>query len=239
MIFVVGGGGPSASDAILTVTVPTGSTVTMTKSGVTLTPTMWVQAANNTLNCALFVIAPAQFSATTPWTVTATLGTDSATDTVLINSNKRYDVELDYSLHIVRSGVVKTELQKTDGTITSYSGYTKWQLNRTVSLLYLEVGNVTRFDKMTLTVRGGQSWRGGQTPGVGISSSVPTIDFNSGSVNPYSVFTALNNGSGSISSGTYEVDVSGISGRAVVWIFLSYENAIPNPYVDIVNWYLD
>lgn len=100
MIFVVGssgggGGGPSSSDAILTVTVPTGSTVTMTKGGVTLTPTMWVQAADPTLDCALFVIPPAQFDSVNPWTVTATNGTYTSSDTVTIDSNKQYDMELD------------------------------------------------------------------------------------------------------------------------------------------------
>lgn len=90
-----GGSGPSASDAILTVTVPTGSTVTMTKGGITLTPTMWVQAADNTLDCALFVIAPAQFDSVNPWTVTATNGTYTSSDTVTIDSNKQYDMELD------------------------------------------------------------------------------------------------------------------------------------------------
>ena len=101
MIFVVdssggGSGGPSASDAILTVTVPTGSTVTATKGGVTLRPTMWVQAADPTLDCALFVISPSLFDAQNPWTVTATLGTNTASDTVTISANKQYDMVINY-----------------------------------------------------------------------------------------------------------------------------------------------
>ena len=91
-----GSGGPSASDAILTVTVPTGSTVTMTKGGVTLTPTMWVQAADNTLDCALFVIQPSLFDAVNAWTVTATLGTETASATVTISSNEQYDIVMSY-----------------------------------------------------------------------------------------------------------------------------------------------
>lgn len=91
-----GGSGPSASDAILTVTVPTGSTVTMTKGGVTLTPTMWVQAADNTLDFALFVIAPSLFDAVNAWTVTATLGTASASKTIIISASAEYDVQIDY-----------------------------------------------------------------------------------------------------------------------------------------------
>lgn len=100
-----GGSGPSASDAILTVTVPTGSTVTMTKGGVTLTPTMWVQAADNTLDCALFVISPSLFDAVNAWTVTATLSDETASDTVTIDSNKQYDVELTYNYYLFKSGI--------------------------------------------------------------------------------------------------------------------------------------
>lgn len=89
-----GSGGPSASDAILTVTVPTGSTVTMTKGGVSVTPTMWVQAADNTLDCALFVISPSLFDSQNAWTVTATNGISSASATVTISTNNAYDMEL-------------------------------------------------------------------------------------------------------------------------------------------------
>lgn len=108
MIFVVGssggGGGPTAADAILTVTAPAGATVTATKGGTTLTPTLWTAAADATQECALFVISAAQFDATTPWTVTATSGTDTATDTVTIDSNKQYDVWLSFGYYLYRNG---------------------------------------------------------------------------------------------------------------------------------------
>lgn len=119
---MVGGGGGSLkdTDAILTVTVPTGSTVTATKGGTTLTPTMWVQAADNTLDCALFVIAPSMFDSQNAWTVTATLGTDTASDTVMISSNKQYDLVLSYRPYIYRRGYIDTALT---GGLTN-SGYT-------------------------------------------------------------------------------------------------------------------
>lgn len=108
MIFVVGssggGSGPSASDAILTVTVPTGSTVTATKGGATLTPTMWVQAADPTLDCALFAIPASMFDSQNTWTVTATLGTKTASDTIIISSNKQYDLLIQMTLYLYDSG---------------------------------------------------------------------------------------------------------------------------------------
>ena len=95
MIFVVGGGGKlKGTDAVLIVTVPTGSTVTATKGGTTLTPTMWVKAADASLDCAIFSIPASQFDSTTPWTITATDGTNTASTTVLITTNKEYEVSL-------------------------------------------------------------------------------------------------------------------------------------------------
>lgn len=107
MIFVVGGGGGGKlkdTDAVIVATVPTGSTVTATKGGTTLTPTMWVKATDSTLDCAIFSIPASQFDSTTPWTVTATLGTETASETVLITTNKEYEVELSYSLYLYNNG---------------------------------------------------------------------------------------------------------------------------------------
>lgn len=147
-VFNMVGGGSGGSlkdtDAILTVTVPTGSTVTAVKGGVTLTPTMWVQAANVTQDCALFVIAPTQFDSVNPWTVTATLGTDSATATVLINSNKQYDMELSYHYYLYNRGNQYTDITggyySTGSTVTieptkihftgSLDGYVLWSQNQ-------------------------------------------------------------------------------------------------------------
>lgn len=101
---VGGGGGVKDTNAILTVSVPTGSTVTAAKGGITFTPTMWVEASDNTLDFALFVIKPSLFDAQNAWTVTATLGTDSVSDTVLIDSNERYDLQLDYGYYLYKLG---------------------------------------------------------------------------------------------------------------------------------------
>lgn len=104
MVGGASGAGLKDTDAVLVVTVPTGSTVTAAKGGVTLTPTMWVTAADPTLDCAIFSIKSSLFDAVSPWTVTATLGTDTASDTVIIDSNKQYDLELSYTYYLYNSG---------------------------------------------------------------------------------------------------------------------------------------
>ena len=99
-----GGGGPTAADAILLVTVPAGSTVTAEKGGVTLVPTLWTAAADSSLEKALFVIEPEQFDSSTPWTVTAANGTDSASDSVIISANNAYEINIVYGLYFYKDG---------------------------------------------------------------------------------------------------------------------------------------
>lgn len=128
MILVVGGGGGGKlknTDAVLIVTVPTGSTVTATKSGVTLTPTMWVKAADASLDCAIVSIPASQFDSTTPWTVTATLNSDTASTTVLITTNKEYEVELSFRYMLYNNGVIAAELG-------AWSGKASYQHNPTI-----------------------------------------------------------------------------------------------------------
>lgn len=115
MIFnMVGGGGGSLkdTDAVLIVSVPTGSTVTATKGGVTLTPTIWVQNADNTTDTAIFSIKASTFDSN-PWTVMATLNGDTASDTVVINSAKEYGMELSFR---VPSGYTEVEFLQSTGT---------------------------------------------------------------------------------------------------------------------------
>lgn len=112
-----GGGGPTAEDAILIVTLPAGSTVTAEKGSVTLVPTLWTAAADSSLEKALFVIEPEQFDSSTPWTVTATNGTDSASGTVTVDDNLGYELTLAYNLYLYRLG---DECTATSGGWTLY-----------------------------------------------------------------------------------------------------------------------
>jgi len=95
---MVGGGGSGipGNRAVLVARIPSGSTVTATKGGMTLTPMMWVSETYPDYDIALFVFTPAQFDSTTPWTITATDGTNTASGTVLITANKEYEIELTY-----------------------------------------------------------------------------------------------------------------------------------------------
>lgn len=104
-----GGGGLKNTDAVLIVSVPTGSTVTATKGGVTLTPTIWVQNADNTLDTAIFIVKASTFDSNA-WTVAATLGTSTASTTVVIDSAKEYELELSYERILFYNGTTDAEL---------------------------------------------------------------------------------------------------------------------------------
>lgn len=103
-----GGGGLAVGSALLSVTVPAGSTATATKNGVTITPSLWLAGADASTEVALFVFNSAQFDGTTPWTITATDGTHTASDTILITANREYEIELDYRFYIIKAGVVSS-----------------------------------------------------------------------------------------------------------------------------------
>lgn len=99
-----GGGSIKGTDAILRVIAPAGSTVTITKGGVSKSDLGHENADDNTLYDYYFVIHQSQFDSVNPWTVTATDGVDTATDTIIINAADEYDVELSYKFYLYKSG---------------------------------------------------------------------------------------------------------------------------------------
>lgn len=99
-----GGGGLSSTDALLRVQAPAGSTVTITKGSTTKTDQGHENADDSTVYDYYFIIHQSQFDSTTPWTVTATLGTQTASDTVTVNAANEYDIELSFSIYLFKAG---------------------------------------------------------------------------------------------------------------------------------------
>lgn len=99
------GGGLKATDAILRVIAPAGSIVTISKGAVSKSDLGHENHDDATLYDYYFIIHASQFDSVNPWTVTAALGTQSISDTVIINSADEYDLVLAYTLWLVRAGV--------------------------------------------------------------------------------------------------------------------------------------
>ena len=91
-----GGGSLKATDAILRVIAPAGSTVTISKGGASKSDAGHENHDDATLYDYYFIIHQSQFDSVNPWTVTATLGADTATDTVIIDSADEYDLVMSY-----------------------------------------------------------------------------------------------------------------------------------------------
>lgn len=99
-----GGGGLKSTDAILRVIAPAGSTVTISKGGVSKSDLGHENASDTSLYDYYFIVHASQFDSVNPWTVTATDGVDTATDTIIIDSADEYDVELSYKFYLYKSG---------------------------------------------------------------------------------------------------------------------------------------
>lgn len=246
MIFVVGssgGGGPKAEDAILIVTTSAGSTVTATKGSTSITPTLWTAAADATQECALFVIPAAQFDSSTPWTVTATDGTKTDTETVVIDSNKQYDLLLDYNIWLVKHGVlIATFDHSSYASLNQLLDYTQMIISGN------NYGRITTHDQIDVTDyaalrlklsmdntgKYGQSYLGTYYPSIGVGSSPPSTDTSPN----YNVYTRMNSGTGQIPIDTFSVDLSAQSGLKYVSMLISSASGLQG-YANIYDFYLE
>ena len=98
-----GGGSIKGTDAILRVIAPAGSTVTISKGGVSKSDLGHENASDNTLYDYYFIIHQSQFDSVNPWTVTATKSGESLTKTVIINASNEYDITLVW-LSVIKNG---------------------------------------------------------------------------------------------------------------------------------------
>lgn len=139
-----GGGSLQATDAILRVIAPAGSTVTISKGGVTKSDLGHENAADTSLYDYYFIVHQSQFDSVNPWTVTATLGTDTASDTIIINSADEYDVELSFRYWFVRNGDLIKEFTTVGMKPSSSSGYAAGAPTVTDDGSYISMGFPTQ-----------------------------------------------------------------------------------------------
>lgn len=114
---VGGGGGLSATDAILRVIAPAGSTVTISKGSVSKSDAGHENASDNSVYDYYFIIHSSQFDSINAWTVTATLGYESTTKTIIIDSADEYDVVI-YEYGLLYNSGLYTD-RYTHGTVKS------------------------------------------------------------------------------------------------------------------------
>lgn len=235
MIFnMVGGGGGSlkATDALLRVQAPAGSTVTISKGTTTKTGLGHENADDNSVYDYYFIIHQSQFDSVNPWTITATLGSKTANSTIVINASDAYNVEIIYNLYLIKNGIEQVTFVTSNCTKAAYSGFIKYESDNSTYISYFKIGNidVTRFSTIELDiVDTGFSWNGkeGQAPGMGYSSSDPTFSNTNGAVSPYDAAIKFNNSTGAINANAYTLDVSNVTGNKYIWVLFSAGSGTP------------
>ena len=100
-----GGAGLNGTGALLKIKSETGSIVTVSKGSYSkIIKTSQLDPDDGKQSYWFFQTA--DFG---EWTVTATSGTDTVSDTVTIDSNKQYDVELSFNLYLLKNGKFQYE----------------------------------------------------------------------------------------------------------------------------------
>lgn len=238
---MVGGGGGKLkdTDAILLVTVPTGSSVTATKGAITLTPTIWTTSGDNTLDRALFTIPASTFDSNA-WTVTATLNGDTASGTIVINAAKEYAMGLSYNLYLYHNGIIVTPLDavrcytsdNSTASITNANSlldiYLKYNSGGTGATYQYGTSNavdVTDYSSLVVVVDSESGWCNGY---IGVYSS------KSGTGNQALAYTTYTNAQ----TGTYTVDISSVTGNAYP-AFRLWCGTNNQKHIYISDWYLE
>lgn len=118
-----GGGGLQDSDALLRVMAPAGSVVTITKGSLTKTDHGHENALDPATYDYYFIIHQSQFDST-PWTVTATLGTKTKSTSITINAPDEYDVTLAFEQYYYYLGDQYTAITGGYGRVEAYGTFT-------------------------------------------------------------------------------------------------------------------
>lgn len=213
-----GGGHLNDTDALLRVSAPAGSIVTITKGSTVKSDHGHENASDHNLYDYYFIIHQSQFDSENPWTVTATLGEESASDTVIIYLSDEYDVTLSFALFIYNVG------DQCSSTTGGWGGNGTYTLAATYINVPLASGGdnadvrtnvkINLTDYQTLYFE----WDGSISIGTGGTNLTmwvaPTQISNSG-VGAPSGATIQNKfgGSGMILLGTSQLDVSNLTGE--------------------------
>lgn len=119
-----GGGGLSTLGAVLHVNAPVGSTITLAKGGVTVkvldANKGHTSAEDDSLADWYYSVSPSNYGS---WTVTATKDAESVSESITVDSNKQYDVELTYNQYLLKDGVFVYQIGGNDYTTTSGDGW--------------------------------------------------------------------------------------------------------------------
>lgn len=226
-IILGGSGGGSNTYAFIVVTYPAGSTCTATDGTTTLTAPdtsgNWVCKVPNAGT----------------WTVSCTNGSETASFAVIISSEGQSEtVTLGYNFYLVQNGV----LVVTDWTIArggwtaagifQRSGYVLFSTETPsgtssggINMVAATTDPVDISDyrilRLTIADTGKSHYSSGKVPLFGLGDTRPTSSGTSATVRGFDYYKMLNSSTGNIPAGTYDLDVSALSGNYYIAVTIA------------------
>lgn len=220
---MVGGGigKPSPTDAVLRVTAPSGSTVTIKKgTGASVTPNFYLDGTDT--DTFFFYIKASNFGT---YTVTATNGTDTETKTVVVADNIEYSVRLSYPIYLIENGIINNPFLASAGKFEEKrEGYVSFSGAENIGYVAYTATpiDVTSFNTYSIeTVSGGFSWHGDTVPSIAIGSETPLMNAEEGALSRYEGITLLLSMTGPFEQNTIEMDISNYQGTKYLSVAMS------------------
>lgn len=217
-----GGGHLNDTDALLRVSAPAGSIVTITKGSTVKSDHGHENANDSAVYDYYFIIHQSQFDSENPWTVTATLGEESASNTVIIYLPDEYDVILSYALLIYNAGDQCSSITggwNGNGTYTLDAGYINVPLSSggAYANVYTKLKiDLTIYQTLYFEWEEGASFQTG-TGGTEMTMWVAPSQISNNGVSYPSGATIQNQVGGDVRGyvtlGTRQLDVSNLSGE--------------------------
>lgn len=240
---MVGGGGSGNVYAFIICTYPAGSTCTASNGTKTLT-------APDTSGNWVCKVPNAE-----TWTVSCTNGSETASREVTISSEGQSEtVMLSYSFYLVQNGV----LAVTDWTIARGSwasagvfqrnGYVLFSTETPSSTSSTKINMVAattdpvdisdyRTLRLTIADTGKSYYSSGKVPLFGIGATRPTSSGTSSTVSGFDYYKMLNSSTGNIPAGTYDLDVSALSGNYYIAVSISDSTGnFANAFINVTEF---
>lgn len=256
------GGGFPIGGALLHVTAPVGSTLTFETGGVTVKTLgpgrAHTKAADSDMADYYCPVGSGSYGT---WTVTATLDSDSASDSVTISANRQYDMVLTYDLYFVRNGVVMNGRSAAhnvpsggtvQASISAEEGYTRFLVSLNgqssnaygYSVYFTPNVDLSGWRTLVLDCRylsAYQNYGGAvRAPIFGLSAATAPTNPGVGPTLDYSVQKTIAAASASTLTerASFLLDVTGCTGQLYAAANIMGSASVQEPEMRIVNFYL-
>lgn len=218
----------SGVGAVLSIDAPTGSTVTVSQGSFSKVLKDSIKI-NALFSRYFYLVKPSRFGS---WTITATDGTRTASGTVLITSNKEYEITITYDIIFVEDGiltslawVVSAASSNLQAAVTQESGavlFTAGKYDAGVVFGSTDSFDLSDYATLRMVVSQGSSYYSAdKAPCIAIGANRPTGSGSASSATNLDYRTMLSASTGNIAAGIYTLDVSSLTGAYYVGLSLS------------------